>query len=447
MLKLGKVEKFSFRYALLKLYGRLAHDVIFYKEVKYYGVENIPTEKPVLIAPNHQNALMDALAIIFANKKQLVFLARSDIFQNSFIAKLLFFLKILPVYRMRDGKAKLKYNEQIYNKTMQVLKTGRPVVIFPEAQHIDKRHLRRLKKGIQRIAFMLEEHSDFTADVHIVPAGIYYSNYWNFRSKLFVSFGKPIRVEDYKDDYIKDPVKAMIKLGNDMHEKIREQIIHIKDLKTHDEYNFLLDVCDTEIAEEIGLDINDLKDKIQVDKETVRRVDKLKDENSEKFEKLLIDINNYKEGLKKFRLKDWVLEKKDSVNNFFLSGLLLLIGLPVFIYGFINNIIPYFLPTFITKKLKDRQFESSIFFGAGIFTYPIFYVLQSLIVWFISKSWLITGSYFISLPITGLFAFLYSRFYVKTSAKYRFNKNKEKEEMKNLLKLRGKIINELKKVK
>ncbi|NOZ34893.1 MAG: hypothetical protein GXO80_06305 [Chlorobi bacterium] len=138
-MKLGKVEKFSIRYAVLKVYAKFVHDKIFYKKVKYFGTENIPKNKPVLIAPNHQNALMDALAIIFALDKQIVFLARSDIFQNRMVAKILFFLKILPVFRMRDGKEKLKLNETIYNKTIQILKKKRPVVIFPEAQHIDKR--------------------------------------------------------------------------------------------------------------------------------------------------------------------------------------------------------------------------------------------------------------------------------------------------------------------
>ena len=110
-MKLGKVEKVSIRYTLLKIYGKLIHDVFFYKKVTYIGLENIPQDKPVLIAPNHQNALMDALAIIYAQKgKQPVFLARSDIFKNSFIAKMLFFLKILPVFRLRDGKEKLKMN-------------------------------------------------------------------------------------------------------------------------------------------------------------------------------------------------------------------------------------------------------------------------------------------------------------------------------------------------
>lgn len=447
MIKLGKVEKFSLRYAVLKVYAKFVHDKIFYKKVKYDGIENIPKDKPILIAPNHQNALMDALAIIFALEKQLVFLARSDIFKNPYIAKLLFFLKILPVFRLRDGKEKLKYNEQIYNKTIQVLKASRPVVIFPEAKHIDKKHLRKLKKGIQRIAFKLEEDNNFNADVQIIPTGIYYSNYWNFRSKLYVSFGKPISVKDFEKDYKEDKVKSMVKLGNLMHEKITEQIIHIKDLETHDDYDFLLDVCDTVVAGNLSGKKLNLKDKIITDKETVRKIDKLKDENPEDFAKLDEDTKIYKNKLEKFKLKDWVIEKSVSSKKLTVKAFLILTGFPIYLYGAINNIIPYLIPNLLTSKLKDRQFESSILYGLGIFSFPLFYILQSLIVWFVSKSLLITGIYFLSLPILGLLAFIYSRLYVKTAAQYRFNRLKRDDEMKQTIKLRERIISQIEKIK
>ncbi len=446
-MKLGKVEKFSIRYAILKVYGKFAHDKIFYKKVKYEGVENIPKGKPVLIAPNHQNALMDALAIIFALNRQIVFLARSDIFQNSLVGKILFLLKILPVYRMRDGKEKLKLNELIYNKTIQVLKNKRPVVIFPEAQHIDKRHLRRLKKSIQRVAFKLEEDSDFKADVQIIPAGIYYSNYWNFRSKLYVSFGKPLSLKDYIEEYKNDPAKAMLKFGNLLHKKITEQIIHIKDLQTHDEYDFLSDVCDSEIARALSVEPLRFENKVKVDKETVRRADKLREENSEKFRELLEDVRKYKKGLEDFKLKDWVLEKSEPTGKLMHKIILLILGFPVYIYGAVNNIIPYLLPKIITKSLQDRQFESSIVYGLGLFSFPVFYILQSLAVWFITKSFLYTLIYFVSLPVFGLIAFIYSRLFVKTLGQLRFNKNRDNEKMKNLLRLREKIILTIKSVK
>ena len=38
----------------------------YYSRVEINGVENIPRDSAVIFAPNHQNALMDALIVLFA---------------------------------------------------------------------------------------------------------------------------------------------------------------------------------------------------------------------------------------------------------------------------------------------------------------------------------------------------------------------------------------------
>lgn len=73
------MKRWSPGYAALKSYITLVHR-IYYKKVFVQGKENIPANKPVIFAPNHQNALMDALAVISTVNKQPVFLARADMF-------------------------------------------------------------------------------------------------------------------------------------------------------------------------------------------------------------------------------------------------------------------------------------------------------------------------------------------------------------------------------
>ncbi|MEA2043234.1 MAG: 1-acyl-sn-glycerol-3-phosphate acyltransferase, partial [Bacteroidota bacterium] len=207
-MRLGKVEKKSKFYALLKGYFQFMFDKVFYGKVEYSGMENIPDGKPVLFAPNHQNALMDPLALIFSSNRQIVFLARSDIFKSKIVSRLLFLVKILPVYRIRDGKEKLKLNEIIFDKTVEILEKNRPVAIFPEARHFNKRHLKPLKKGIQRVAFATAEKNNYQLDIKIVPVGIYYSNYWNFKATIQVQYGKPISASKYYELYKEDKAKA-----------------------------------------------------------------------------------------------------------------------------------------------------------------------------------------------------------------------------------------------
>ena len=74
-----------------------------YRHLKYVGEENIPQDGAVIFAPNHTNALQDALAVLSINSERKVFVARADIFRNKRLAKILSFFKIMPIRRMRDG--------------------------------------------------------------------------------------------------------------------------------------------------------------------------------------------------------------------------------------------------------------------------------------------------------------------------------------------------------
>lgn len=442
-MNLGKVEKTTLGYTVLKFYGKMIHDYFFYKKVTYIDADNIPKGKPVLIAPNHQNALMDALAVIYGQDSQPIFLARSDIFKNPFIAKLLYSIKILPVFRIRDGKEKMKLNEVIYNKTIEVLEHNMRVAIFPEAQHIDKKHLRPLKKGIQRIAFMLEEKNDYNADVQIVPTGIYYSNYWNFRSKLIVKYGEPISLKDYFEDYKEDPQKTITKFSEILHQKIKEQIIHISDLEHHDEYDLMRDIYDKQMLSDLNLK-NTPENKLVADRETVSKIDCLKESDSGKFDKLMSSIKEYSGKLKKLKIKDWVVEKRTSIGKLILKSLILLIGFPIFLYGLINNIIVYNLPGFLTKKFKDKQFQSSVRYVFVIFIFPFIYLIQFALVWIFIKIWYVALIYLLTVPWFGLLAFHYHRFFIKLSAQFRFIMKKNKADSDLMLQLRNEIVNLLK---
>src|SRR5690554_2272827 len=96
-------EKWSFRYNLLKQYVRFV-DWVIHQRILIQGKENIPGNKPLVFAPNHQNALSDPMAVLLNVKHQLVWLARADIFGKSkMVDGILRFMKIMPVYRMRDG--------------------------------------------------------------------------------------------------------------------------------------------------------------------------------------------------------------------------------------------------------------------------------------------------------------------------------------------------------
>ena len=435
----NKVDEKSLSYSILFRYAKFIHDKIFYKKVVYVGQENIPKDKPVLIAPNHQNALMDALAIIFSSKRITVFLARSDIFQSPMVAKILLFLRILPVYRIRDGKEKLKLNDVIYNKTIDILEKNKTLSIFPEATHNEIMHLRAFKKGVQRVTLMTQDKHDNKIDVKIIPTGIFYSNYFNFRSVLHVYYGKPISVSEYYDRYKEHEAKAMVALGNEMFSRILDLAIDVRDDKNFDVYKALMYVGLPDRNEKISEE-----EKFISYKKTIKTVENISTEKPEKFEVLAEKTRKYTKILSSFNLRDWVLRKKIGLPQKLAKMLLLIVASPVFVFGFISNILPYIVPSFITKGIKDKQFYSSVRYGIGIMLFPIYYILFFVIAGAISGFWLYSLLYVISLPIFGMLAFAYHRFFVKFMAQIRFCSNYNKPKIKELLTLRQEIVEMLK---
>ena len=91
----GKVIfRWPFLYKILYAYVGVFHR-LYHRRVTVVGYEKIPPDTPVIFAPNHQNALMDALAVLYTAPKAVAFMARADIFKKPAIAKILNFLKIL----------------------------------------------------------------------------------------------------------------------------------------------------------------------------------------------------------------------------------------------------------------------------------------------------------------------------------------------------------------
>jgi len=128
------VHKRNFFYYMIYPYVK-AFFFKFYGKVEVHGLENIPRNEPVIFAPNHQNALMDALILLFSAPQDIVFLARADIFNNRALAFFLNSMKMLPVFRQRDGASELGKNVDIFGISVDVLQNRHFLCVMPEGNH------------------------------------------------------------------------------------------------------------------------------------------------------------------------------------------------------------------------------------------------------------------------------------------------------------------------
>ena len=221
----SKLTDFNLFYTLcfpVVQFATLCH----YRRIVIKGKDNIPDDEKYILAPCHQNALMDPLVVLYMENKPVVFLARADIFKKPLARLLLTWLRISPVYRIRDGRDQLSNNEAIFNTARQVVEEGMPLCLMAEGTHNDKHQLLPLVKGMFRIAGATQmELGD--SPLYIVPVGLDYDDYERPYSSVMVNVGKPIDVRNFMDDFeSKEPV-ALNRMRDALTTALKAQIHHV----------------------------------------------------------------------------------------------------------------------------------------------------------------------------------------------------------------------------
>ena len=233
----SKMTDFNLFYTLcfpVVQYATLCH----YRRIVIKGKDNIPDDGKYILAPCHQNALMDPLVVLYMENKPVVFLARADIFKKPVARLLLTWLRISPVYRIRDGRDQLSNNEAIFNTARQVVEEGMPLCLMAEGTHNDKHQLLPLVKGMFRIAGATQmELGD--SPLYIVPVGLDYDDYERPYSSVMVNVGKPIDVRNFMDDFeSKEPV-ALNRMRDALTSALKAQIHQVNSVEHYnDEYAY-----------------------------------------------------------------------------------------------------------------------------------------------------------------------------------------------------------------
>ena len=228
-----KIQDDSFIYELLRTTVGFVYPR-FFRQIEIRGRENIPSGEPVIFAPNHQNALMDALGVLFYQPEPIVFMARADMFTSELNRKVLKMLKLTPIFRIRDGFENLSKNEVQMDGAIDVLLDRKQLCVMPEGNQGHEHKLRPLVKGLFRIAYMAEQRLNETAHVKIVPVGIDYSYFQHAGADLVVSYGKPIEIKDFLQLYEEGPANALNVLRDNLADAMSNLMQDIKSTVRYD---------------------------------------------------------------------------------------------------------------------------------------------------------------------------------------------------------------------
>lgn len=310
-------------YNLVKSYIKLALHLYFGK-IKISGLGNIPLDKPVMILPNHQNALLDALLMAVQCNRKTYFLTRSDVFKNNFVVTVLNFFRMIPIYRIRDGRESLKNNQEVFDRCSRLLAQGHAILMFPEANHNLKRRVRPLSKGFTRILFHTLENSP-DLDIRIVPVGINYRFAATFPDRVALHCGEDIAVKTMYNPH--DRPGTIDRIKNKVGERLKTLTTHIEDEARYD-------------------DIVRKLDALKVDYLNPKKVNEV----LTSFEGLSLQTN---------------VESKRSWTNSILKAFFVLLNFPVWLIW----------TSILKPKVPEMEFMGTFRFAFSLVVYPIYYLI------------------------------------------------------------------------
>jgi glycerol-3-phosphate O-acyltransferase/dihydroxyacetone phosphate acyltransferase len=424
----------------------------FFRNKQVIGLENIPAKGPLILVANHPSTFMDPIVIAASIKRKVYFLGKAEIFKSAFAKWLLPKFNIIPVYRAQDDPSQLHKNKETFYKCFEHLKDGGVILIFPEGISLTDRKLKKIKTGTARIALGAEAENDFSLGVKIISFGLNYSDQHSFQSDLLIHIDDGINVTDYKEKYKEDSFKAAHELTEEIRLRIEKQIVAIEDAEIDKLVKNIEIIYKSQLIKDLGYSEKITEHDFLVTRAINEHVQYYFEKEPARVNKMKLDIDTYFTDLNKLELNDSIFKnftKQGSIilNSLF-SVLYLLLGFPIFIYGFINNYLPFKMPNWVSRKIsKQPQFYGAITMVVGTFTFLIFYSFQLLLVHHYFHSTWITLCYLVALPLSGFFAYFYGRRFTNLRGRWTifslfYNKTNL---ITSIINMRQHIINELEK--
>lgn len=362
---MGKIQDDNRLYSFLRPFV----DYHIHKAFRHYkvvGTENIPENAACIFGANHTNTLMDALVLLKVNREKKVFIARGDIFKKPAIAKIMYFLRILPIYRIRDGYKSVKdNNSDIIEKAADVIHDEVKLFLYPEASHRTKHSLRQLSKGIFHIALEANKTFGHEKPIYIIPTGIEYGDYFRYRSTVLINFGEPINVTEFVNQR-KDENEAIVlnELRELLTERLASKISFIPD--NEENYDAIWEI----VKIKNGFN-GPLEERLKRNQQTIKEILDYKEKEPDNAAEFFEKVNKFIKKRKKKGISTLSLAKDNIVGTVLWKTLVALLGLPLYITSAVAS-LPIWVITKILKNLfKDKAWGNTVSFGVEFVLHPL----------------------------------------------------------------------------
>lgn len=376
-----------------------------YRRVEIRGEENLPDDGPFILSPNHCNTLMDALVLLRANKKETVFGARADMFNNAFLAKLMFFFRILPMVRQRDGLRNVLKNVETQESIVETLENDVPFCMFPEGRHQPAKSLLPLGKGIFRAALAASAKFGDSKPVYIVPVGIEYGDFFRYRSTSLITYGKPINVTEYiRKSNTENEAQLIEPLRRELAERMSALFTYIPGGDYLDQKWTLLKMLSIARSSKPYGDFGTcIYDCMSDNRDIAASIEAAFVSHPDEMKDIMDDVRDFDKHRRRDGISIYSFRRKNETLNMTGKTLAALIGLPYFVFSAAASLPMWVTEKIIRSKIKDRAFRNTVSFGVKLAMGLIWIPVVAVISFCLAPWYLAAGITLLSVPAYNYF--------------------------------------------
>ncbi|MGM9763479.1 MAG: 1-acyl-sn-glycerol-3-phosphate acyltransferase [Candidatus Cryptobacteroides sp.] len=330
-----------------------------YRQMQVTGKSYIPKDGAVIIAPNHTNALMDALVILSCFGDATIFGARADIFRKPFLARLFFNLRMIPMPRVRDGIREVAKNHEIAETVYEAMEHGMRFCLFPEGTHRPAHSLMHVGKGVVRMALEANARFGGKKPVYIVPTGIEYSDFFRFRGKAQINFARPINVTEFVVQHPElSEVQLLEPLRAQLEASMRGQISYAENDEYMNEHWTL--------ATMLGREQMTLYSSMNDRREILGQIQKCFSNRPAECAALLEKVRRFDSERRAAGISRFSLKAKMLPLRCILKTLVALLALPLVLFALFVTLPQQIAAALIVPKIKDEAFRNTARFGVKL---------------------------------------------------------------------------------
>jgi 1-acyl-sn-glycerol-3-phosphate acyltransferase len=382
---------------------------VFFRRIEVEGLERVPPEGPVLLVPNHPNALVDALVILMKVKRPVSLTAKNTLANNLLLRLLMDAAHVVRLHRKQDARlgADRSKNLDALEECRRRLGDGGALMLFPEGMSHSESSLRPFRWGAGRLALQCDaDHTPLT----IIPVGLHFPRKERIRSDAWIRFGQPIDVNSWRRE---NPQAGHEELTGEIERRVRDITLNFEKRTDEVLLNWTAELLITGGMPPVRLG--------EREAETSRRLalarllqegyEFLKSREGSRVAELRKRVLAYRSELIKLGVTPAevyiIMSRRLAIRFVLREAAILLLGLPLALWGILNHILPAAGTRLVERKLdSDRdQVASNIIFPAIVF-FPLCYALFITAAWLnLPPAW--AAAYTISLPYCGYTAVLY----------------------------------------